>query len=79
MPSNLDSDNAVTALAGLIRGFVRLGGCFMQINTVDAAVLEDAQKHPENYENLTVRVAGWSARFVTMNKQWQDMLIERAR
>ena len=79
VPSNLDSDNAVAALAGLIRGFVRLGGCFMQINTVDAAVLEDAQKHPENYENLTVRVAGWSARFVTMNKQWQDMLIERAR
>lgn len=51
----------------------------MQINTVDAALLEEAQKHPENYENLSVRVSGWNARFVTMDKQWQDMLIDRAR
>ena len=79
VPSNLDSDNAIAALSGLIRGFVKLGGCFMQINTVDAALLEEAQKHPENYENLSVRVSGWNARFVTMDKQWQDMLIDRAR
>lgn len=75
--SNMNSENAITVLSGLIKSFVTLGGYFMQIDTVDRAVLEDAQKHPENYRNLSVRVSGWNARFVTMNKEWQDMIINR--
>lgn len=75
--SNMDSENAVQALSGLIKGFVTLGGFFMQIDTVNAEELEDAQKHPENYQNLSVRVSGWNSRFVTLNKEWQDMIIER--
>ena len=79
IPSNLDSENAITAISGLIMGFVNLGGFFMQIDTVDRQVLLDAQAHPENYSELSVRVSGWNARFVTMNKQWQDMIIERTK
>lgn len=79
VPSNIDSENAISALAGLIKGFVRLGGSFMQIDTVNSEVLIDAQKHPENYQTLSVRVSGWNARFVTMNKQWQDMIIDRTK
>lgn len=77
IPSNLDSENAIIAISGLIKGFVKLGGFFMQIDTVDAKTLRDAQAHPENYQNLSVRVSGWNARFVTMSREWQDMIIER--
>ena len=79
IPSSIGSDNAVPALSGLIMGFVKLGGFFMQIDTVDKNTLIDAQKNPENYQNLSVRVSGWNARFVTMSKQWQDMIIERTK
>lgn len=79
IPSNLDSENAIIAIGGLIKGFLKLGGFFMQIDTEDAQTLIDAQKHPENYQNLSVRVSGWNARFVTMNRQWQDMIIDRTR
>ena len=79
VPSNIDSENAVSALGGLIKAFVRLGGSFMQIDTVNADVLTEAQKNPENFQNLSVRVSGWNARFVTMNKQWQDMIIDRTK
>ena len=47
----------------------------MQPDIIDASVLKDAQKHPENYRTLSVRVSGWNARFVTLNKEWQDMVI----
>lgn len=77
VPSNIDSENAISAISGLIKGFVALGGCFMQIDTVNAGVLIEAQKNPENFQNLSVRVSGWNARFVTMSKQWQDMIINR--
>lgn len=79
VPSNIYSENAISALSGLIKGFVKLGGCFMQIDTVNADVLIEAQKNPENFQNLSVRVSGWNARFVTMNKQWQDMIIDRTK
>lgn len=78
-PSYTDSENAVSALCGLIKGFVRLGGSFMQIDTVNAEVLKEAQKNPENFQSLSVRVSGWNARFVTMSKQWQDMIIDRTK
>ena len=77
VPQNIDSENAISALSGLMKGFVRLGGSFMQIDTVNADVLIEAQKNPESFQNLSVRVSGWNARFVTMNKQWQDMIIDR--
>lgn len=79
IPSNIDSENAVDALMGIIKGFVLLGGFFMQIDTTDRNILIEAQKSPENYQNLSVRVSGWNARFVTMNKEWQDMIIEKAK
>ena len=67
----------VSAISGLIMGFVALGGFFMQIDVSDRKILEEAQKHPENYPNLAVRVSGWSARFVTLSREWQDMIIGR--
>ena len=60
-----------------MRSFVRLGGCFLHIDVMDSALLLDAQRHPEKYPNLSVRIAGWSARFATLDKDWQDMVIQR--
>lgn len=77
IPSSLDSENAVKAISGLIKAFVALGGFFMQIDTTDKELLRAAQRHPENYQNLSVRVSGWNARFVTLSREWQDMIIER--
>ena len=50
----------------------------MNINIVSPETLRDAQKHPERYENLQVRVAGWNVRWNDMSKEEQDAYIRRA-
>ena len=79
VPTNMDNENAVAAIMGLCRGFVELGGYFMQIDTADRATLLEAQRHPESYGTLSVRVSGWNARFVTLSREWQDMIIDKAK
>jgi pyruvate-formate lyase len=49
----------------------------MQIDVIDADVLRRAQEDPDRYKTLSVRVSGWNARFVTLNREWQEMIIER--
>lgn len=78
LPSYANNENGITAIVALIKSFVLLGGHFMQLDIADADLLKKAQEHPEDYQNLSVRVSGWNARFVTMNKEWQDMIIERS-
>lgn len=75
LPSAVEGNDGLQALVSLMRGFVELGGFFMQPDVVDASILKQAQEHPEDYQTLSVRVSGWNARFVTMNKKWQDMVI----
>lgn len=70
-------ENGIAALKALLRGFVQLNGCFMQLDTVDAQTLREAQRDPETYKTLSVRVSGWNARFITLEKEWQSMIIER--
>lgn len=77
LPSSVAGEDGLQALVSLMKGFVALGGFFMQPDVVDASVLKEAQEHPENYQTLSVRVSGWNARFVTLNKEWQDMVIEQ--
>ncbi len=76
-PQTLQGQNGITALKEMLRGFLRLGGYFMQLDTVDAETLLAAQREPEKYKTLSVRVSGWNARFVTLNREWQEMIIER--
>ena len=54
-----------------------LGGHQLQLNSVNRERLIDAQKHPENYSNLIVRIWGWSAYFVELDREYQDHLIAR--
>lgn len=75
LPSSVEGEAGLQALMALIRGFNELGGFFMQPDVVDASLLREAQEHPEDYQTLSVRVSGWNARFVTLDKQWQDMVI----
>jgi len=77
LPASVTGETGIQALSGLMRTFVHLGGIFMQIDVVDSALLRDAQEHPEKYPNLSVRISGWSARFATLTKEWQDMIIVR--
>lgn len=76
-PETVTGKTGVENLVALMRSFVKLGGCFLHIDVMDSALLLDAQRHPEKYPNLSVRIAGWSARFATLNKDWQDMVIQR--
>ncbi len=75
LPSHVEGESGLMALISLMRGFVALGGFFLQPDIADAALLRRAQEHPEEYPSLSVRVSGWNARFVTLNREWQDMVI----
>jgi len=77
LPSSVQGENSLQALVALMRGFTALGGYFMQPDIVNADILREAQAHPENYQTLSVRVSGWNARFVTLNEEWQNMIIEQ--
>ncbi len=76
-PSAVAGEAGLRAMEAILRTFLALGGIYLQIDVVDNAVLRDAQEHPENHQSLAVRVSGWSARFVTLAKEWQDMIIRR--
>lgn len=60
-----------------LRGYTENGGSALQINILDADMLRDAQKHPEDYRNLLVRVTGYNAYFVTVGRELQDEIIAR--
>jgi formate C-acetyltransferase len=76
-PGSLDTEDGLRQLARLLRGFQALKGWHVQFNTVSTETLLDAQQHPEEYRDLVVRVAGYSALFVTLDKATQDDIIER--
>ena len=77
LPSSVEGEDGLQALMALMRGFTALGGFFMQPDVVDATVLRQAQERPEDYQTLSVRVSGWNARFVTLDREWQEMVIEQ--
>lgn len=61
----------------LFQTYFAKGGCQLMVTVVDHGQLEDAQKHPEKYPDLIVRVAGYSAVFVNLTKDVQDELLSR--
>jgi pyruvate-formate lyase len=77
LPSTLRGETGTQALVALMRSFVELGGVFLHIDVVDSELLRAAQREPEKYPNLAVRISGWSARFATLDRNWQDMIIQR--
>lgn len=76
-PSALKGEDGSKKLLALIKTYFEHPGFQLQFNIVDSQMLKDAQKHPENYRDLIVRVAGFSAFFVELSKSIQDQIIAR--
>ncbi|MSR93515.1 glycyl radical protein [Clostridiaceae bacterium 68-1-5] len=76
-PSALSGIKGLDNFVSLIRSYFDQKGSHMQFNVVDRETLLDAQKHPEKYAHLIVRVAGYSALFTTLSKSLQDDIINR--
>lgn len=77
MSGLLDTPEGENSIITLLRTASTLGNGEMQFNYLDNATLLDAQKHPEKYRDLVVRVAGYSAFFVELCKDVQDEIISR--
>ncbi len=76
-PSALAGDTGLENFVALVQTYFEMKGSHMQFNVVSRETLLDAQKHPDNYRSLVVRVAGYSALFTTLSKSLQDDIINR--
>jgi pyruvate formate-lyase/glycerol dehydratase family glycyl radical enzyme len=77
MPTMVQTKDGIKKVIALIKTFFDRGGWHVQFNMVDQKILIEAQKHPEQYRNLIVRVGGYSAFFVDLTKEIQDDIINR--
>ena len=75
--STFRDEESISKLAVLIRYFILRGGHQIQLNAVDPAKLREAQKDPDRYRQLIVRIWGWSAYFVELDKPYQEHVIAR--
>lgn len=71
------NDIGVEKIAQLVELFIALGGHQLQLNAINRETLLDAQKHPEKYPNLIVRVWGWSGYFNELDTKYQNHIIRR--
>jgi pyruvate formate-lyase/glycerol dehydratase family glycyl radical enzyme len=76
-PDALKTDKDLRNLAAMIRGYFELGAFHVQFNVISPETLRAAQQRPEEYQDLLVRVAGYSTRFVILSKEVQDAIIAR--
>ncbi len=76
-PSLLRNPEQRAKLKGLLRAYDKVGGTCLQVNVIDADTLRAAQRHPDEYRNLLVRVTGYNAYFVGLGKEIQDEIIAR--
>ena len=71
------NDIGIEKIAQLVKAFVALGGHQLQLNSINRETLLDAQKNPEKYPNLIVRVWGWSGYFNELDLKYQNHIIRR--
>ena len=76
-PSAVAGEKGLDNMASLIRSYFAMDGHHIQFNVVDKQTLIEAQKHPEDYKDLIVRVAGYSDYFRNLDKELQDEIINR--
>ena len=76
-PQLLKEDQDLNNLVHLVRTYFSLDGHHIQFNVIDVATLREAQKHPDQYRDLIVRVAGYSDYFCDLGKVLQDEIISR--
>jgi pyruvate-formate lyase len=76
-PQILESEDGLVKLAHLIRAYFKMDGHHIQFNVVNADTLRQAQREPEKYKDLIVRVAGYSDYFVDLGQELQNEIIKR--
>ena len=76
-PSSIAGQEGIDNVSALIRAYFKMTGHHIQFNVIDRSTLLDAQKNPDEYKDLIVRVAGYSDHFNNLEKALQDEIIER--
>ncbi len=75
--SMFNSDDSISKVASLVKAYIDMGGHQLQLNAVNTKLMEEAQAHPELHRQLVVRIWGWSAYFVELDKCYQDHVMKR--
>jgi len=76
-PSILRDPEHREKFKAFLRGYIENGGSALQVNLIDADMLRDAQRHPENYRHLLVRITGYNAYFTSIGRELQNEIIAR--
>ncbi len=75
--SMFKDEESVKKVAALVKAYIDMGGHQLQLNAVNSEMLKAAQEHPEEHRQLVVRIWGWSAYFVELDKDYQDHVLRR--
>ncbi|QQK06900.1 autonomous glycyl radical cofactor GrcA3 [Miniphocaeibacter halophilus] len=71
------NNSQIDNLVAMLDGYSEKGGHHLNVNVFTKDTLIDAQKHPEKYPQLTVRVSGYAVNFINLTKEQQDDIINR--
>ena len=71
------AEDSIQKVAQLVKAFIHMGGHQLQLNAVNTKLLLEAQDHPELHRQLVVRIWGWSAYFVELDKPYQEHVLRR--